>query len=141
MHDVRGASGRGSTRESFHSLVRLAKSVAEGNPRQLTFFPEIYSISPRRGSFSRQSPAMPFVPSANIAQLKPSATIAVAAKSRALKAAGRQIVDLGAGEPDFITPAFIRDAAKAALDAGATKYTNTEGILPLREAIAAHANA
>ena len=84
---------------------------------------------------------MSFVPSANIAQLKPSATIAVAAKSRALKAAGRQIIDLGAGEPDFITPTFIRDAAKAALDAGATKYTNPEGILPLREAIAAHANA
>jgi aspartate aminotransferase len=82
-----------------------------------------------------------FVPSANLAQLKPSATIAVAAKARALKAAGRRIIDLGAGEPDFITPAFIREAAKAALDAGATKYTNTEGILPLREAIAAHANA
>jgi aspartate aminotransferase len=84
---------------------------------------------------------MAFVPSENIAQLKPSATIAVAAKSRALKAAGRAIIDLGAGEPDFITPTFIRDAAKKALDEGATKYTNTEGILPLREAIAAHANA
>ncbi len=84
---------------------------------------------------------MAFVPSANLAQLQPSATIAVSAKARALKAAGRRIIDLGAGEPDFITPAFIRDAAKRALDEGATKYTATEGILPLREAIAAHANA
>ena len=84
---------------------------------------------------------MSFVPSANLAQLKPSATIAVSARARALKAAGRNIIDLGAGEPDFATPEFIRRAAQRAIDAGATKYTATEGILPLREAIAAAANA
>jgi aspartate aminotransferase len=84
---------------------------------------------------------VPFVPSPNLAQIKPSATIAVAQKARALKAEGRRVIDLGAGEPDFITPAFIREAAKRAMDAGHTKYTPTEGILPLREAIAAYANA
>jgi aspartate aminotransferase len=84
---------------------------------------------------------MPFTPSPNIAQLKESATIAVSARARALKAAGRQVIDLGAGEPDFDTPAFIRQAAQRAIEAGATRYTATEGILPLREAIAAHANA
>jgi aspartate aminotransferase len=82
-----------------------------------------------------------FVPSANLAQLKPSATIAVSARARALKAAGREIIDLGAGEPDFDTPEFIRRAAQRAIDSGATKYTATEGILPLRQAIAAQANA
>jgi len=87
------------------------------------------------------APALPFLPSANVAQLKESATIAVSARARALKAAGRQVIDLGAGEPDFDTPAFIRLAAQRAVDAGATRYTATEGILPLREAIAAHANA
>lgn len=81
-----------------------------------------------------------FQPSANIARLKESATLAVAAKARALKAAGQPIIDLGAGEPDFDTPAFIRHAATAAMEAGATRYTATEGILPLREAIAADAN-
>ena len=81
-----------------------------------------------------------FQPSANIARLKESATLAVAAKARALKAAGLDIIDLGAGEPDFDTPAFIREAATAAITAGATRYTATEGILPLREAIAADAN-
>ena len=81
-----------------------------------------------------------FQPSANIARLKESATLAVAAKARALKAAGQPIIDLGAGEPDFDTPAFIREAAEAAVEAGATRYTATEGILPLREAIAADAN-
>ena len=81
-----------------------------------------------------------FQPSANIARLKESATLAVAAKARALKAAGQPIIDLGAGEPDFDTPAFIRHAAAAAMEAGATRYTATEGILPLREAIAADAN-
>ncbi len=82
----------------------------------------------------------PFVPSANIANLKESATLAVAAKARALKAAGTPVIDLGAGEPDFDTPKFIRDAAAAAVEAGATRYTAAEGIPQLREAIAADAN-
>lgn len=81
-----------------------------------------------------------FQPSPNIARLKESATLAVAAKSRALKAQGIPVIDLGAGEPDFDTPAFIRQAAARAIEAGATRYTNTEGILPLREAIATDAN-
>jgi aspartate aminotransferase len=83
---------------------------------------------------------MDFRPSANIARLKESATLAVAAKARALKAQGVQLLDLGQGEPDFDTPAFIREAAAEALHRGATRYTATEGILPLREAIAADAN-
>lgn len=82
-----------------------------------------------------------FVPSANIAQLKESATIAVSTRAKALRAAGRNVIDLGAGEPDFDTPEFIRRAAQRAIDAGATRYTATEGILPLREAIASLANA
>ena len=81
-----------------------------------------------------------FAPSPNIAALNESATIAVSAHARALRAAGVPVVDLGAGEPDFDTPQFIRRAAQEALDAGATRYTATEGILPLREAIAADAN-
>ncbi len=82
-----------------------------------------------------------FTPSANIALLKESATIAVSARAKALRAAGRPVLDLGAGEPDFDTPEFIRRAAEQAIEAGATHYTATEGILPLREAIAALANA
>jgi aspartate aminotransferase len=78
--------------------------------------------------------------SGNVAQLKESATIAVSQRARALKAQGRQIIDLGAGEPDFDTPEFIRRAAKRALDEGATRYTAVEGILPLRQAIADSAN-
>ena len=80
------------------------------------------------------------VVSSNVSQLKESATIAVSQRARALKAQGRQIIDLGAGEPDFETPAFIRRAAQRALDEGATKYTAVEGILPLRQAIADIAN-
>jgi aspartate aminotransferase len=78
--------------------------------------------------------------SANVRDLEESATIAVSARAKALRAAGRPVIDLGAGEPDFPTPEFIRDAAKRALDAGATRYTQVEGILPLREVIAARAN-
>ena len=81
-----------------------------------------------------------FRPSENIARLKESATLAVAARCRAMRAAGQQVIDLGAGEPDFDTPAFIRQAAAEAVEKGATRYTATEGILPLREAIAASAS-
>jgi aspartate aminotransferase len=82
-----------------------------------------------------------FAPSPNIAQLRPSATIAVSARAKALRAQGREIIDLGVGEPDFDTPDFIKAAAARAIASGHTKYTATEGILPLREAIAAHAAA
>jgi len=86
------------------------------------------------------TPAPAFTPSANVAQLKESATIAVSQRAKALKAEGREVIDLGAGEPDFDTPAFIREAAQRAIDAGATRYTAVDGILPLRQAIADEAN-
>jgi aspartate aminotransferase len=81
-----------------------------------------------------------FTPSSNIALLKESATIAVSQRAKALKAQGRPIIDLSVGEPDFATPAFIREAAAAAMAAGHTRYTAVDGILSLREAIAVHAN-
>ena len=81
-------------------------------------------------------PALTTTVSSNVAQLRESATIAVSQRARALKAEGRTIIDLGAGEPDFDTPGFVKAAAKKALDEGATKYTAVEGILPLRQAIA-----
>ena len=70
-------------------------------------------------------------------RVKPSATIAVTNKARELKAAGRDVIGLGAGEPDFDTPPNIKDAAKAAIDAGRTKYTAVDGIPELKAAIAA----
>src|SRR4051812_43412295 len=78
-------------------------------------------------------------PSANIADLRESATIAVSARAKALAAAGRDVIDLGAGEPDFPTPAYVMTAANAALAAGATRYTQVEGIPPLRARIAERA--
>jgi aspartate aminotransferase len=65
-----------------------------------------------------------------------SITLAVSAKAGALKKAGVDVVGFGAGEPDFDTPAFIKEAAKAALDAGRTKYTPTPCIPELKAAIA-----
>ena len=70
-------------------------------------------------------------------KIKPSATLAVTAKVNELKAQGRDIIGLGAGEPDFDTPDFIKDAAKAAMDAGQTKYTNVDGTPALKDAIIA----
>jgi aspartate aminotransferase len=65
-----------------------------------------------------------------------SITLAVSAKANAMKKAGIDVVGFGAGEPDFDTPAFIKEAAKAALDRGETKYTPTPSIPELRAAIA-----
>src|SRR5438094_8455104 len=65
-----------------------------------------------------------------------SITLAVSAKAAALKKAGVDVVGFGAGEPDFDTPAFIKDAAKAALDKGQTKYTPTSCLPELKAAIA-----
>src|ERR1700743_2069438 len=69
-------------------------------------------------------------------RIQPSATIAVTSKARELKAAGRDVIGLGAGEPDFDTPENIKDAAIAAIRRGETKYTAVEGIPELRKAIA-----
>ena len=70
-------------------------------------------------------------------RISPSATIAVSTKARQLKAQGRDIVSLSAGEPDFDTPQNIKDAAKRALDEGKTKYTDVDGIPELKAAIVA----
>jgi len=72
-----------------------------------------------------------------LSRIKPSATIAVSQKARELKAAGRDIIGLGAGEPDMDTPDNIKKAAIDAIMRGETKYTPISGIQPLREAIAA----
>ncbi len=70
-------------------------------------------------------------------RIQPSATIAVSTKARELKAKGRDIIGLAAGEPDFDTPQNIKDAAKRAIDAGKTKYTDVDGIPELKAAIVA----
>ena len=70
-----------------------------------------------------------------LSRVQPSATIAVAQKSRELKAKGVDVIGLGAGEPDFDTPDNIKQAAKDAIDRGETKYTAVAGIVELREAI------
>ena len=79
-----------------------------------------------------------------IMRIKPSATIAVTDKARALKAAGRDVIGLGAGEPDFDTPDNIKEAAIRAIREGkSSKYTAVDGIAELKEAIIAkfqHAN-
>jgi aspartate aminotransferase len=72
-----------------------------------------------------------------LARIKPSATIAAGQYAAQLRAQGRDIITLSAGEPDFDTPLHIREAAIRALEKGETRYTAVAGIPPLREAIAA----
>ena len=73
--------------------------------------------------------------SQTLARVKPSPTIAITTRARELAAEGRDIIGLSAGEPDFDTPAHIREAAKAAIDAGHTRYTAVDGIPELKRAI------
>ncbi len=72
-----------------------------------------------------------------LARVKPSATIAVSTKARELKAAGHDVIGLGAGEPDFDTPDNIKQAAIDAINRGETKYTAVDGIIELKQAIVA----
>ncbi len=69
-------------------------------------------------------------------RISPSLTIAISAKARALKADGKDIISLAAGEPDFDTPRNIKDAAIAAIERGETKYTDVAGTVELRRAVA-----
>ncbi len=69
-------------------------------------------------------------------RISPSQTIAISSKARALKAGGRDIISLSAGEPDFDTPANVKDAAIRAIQAGDTKYTDVAGTPALRRAVA-----
>ncbi|AAV94556.1 pyridoxal phosphate-dependent aminotransferase [Ruegeria pomeroyi] len=75
--------------------------------------------------------------SATLSRVKPSPTVAMTAKAAELKAGGRDIIGLSAGEPDFDTPQNIKDAATAAIAAGKTKYTAPDGIIELKQAVCA----
>src|SRR3546814_231204 len=72
--------------------------------------------------------------SAALGRIKPSPTLAITSKVLELKRAGVDVIGLGAGEPDFDTPDFIKDAAIEAIRAGKTKYTNVDGTAELKQA-------
>ncbi len=75
--------------------------------------------------------------SKRVQAIKPSPTLAVTARAARLKAEGKDIIGLGAGEPDFDTPQHIKDAAIAAINKGFTKYTAVGGTPTLKQAIIA----
>jgi aspartate aminotransferase len=75
--------------------------------------------------------------SAALARVKPSATLAVTARARELKRQGRDVIGLGAGEPDFDTPENVKEAAIAAIRRGETKYTDVDGLPELKAAVSA----
>ena len=68
--------------------------------------------------------------------VSPSPTLAVDAKAKAMKASGEDVCGFGAGEPDFDTPGFLKDACAKALSEGKTKYAPAAGLPSLREALA-----
>ena len=80
---------------------------------------------------------MPITIARRVQRIKPSPTLAVTARAARLKAEGKDIISLGAGEPDFDTPVHIADAGVAAIRGGATRYTNVDGTPELKDAIIA----
>jgi aspartate aminotransferase len=80
---------------------------------------------------------MPIEVARRVRRIKPSPTLAVTARAAALKAEGKDVIGLGAGEPDFDTPAHISDAGVAAIRNGFTRYTNVDGTPELKDAIIA----
>src|SRR5438105_5263825 len=80
---------------------------------------------------------MPISLADRIALIKPSATLAISAKADQLKAEGKDIINLGVGEPDFNTPDYIKDAAIHAIQDNFTRYTAVDGIAELKSAIQA----
>src|SRR5262245_50711935 len=86
--------------------------------------------------FDSKESVMPAAPlSEAVRRVKPSATIAVTTKAQELKRAGRDVIGLGVGEPDFDTPDHIKAAAIKAIESGKTKYTAADGMPELKEAI------
>jgi aspartate aminotransferase len=75
-----------------------------------------------------------------LSNIKPSPTLAVVKRVAEMKAEGKSVIGLGAGEPDFDTPAWIKQAASDAMAKGQTKYTAVEGVIELRKAIAENTN-
>ena len=73
--------------------------------------------------------------SERVRKVKPSATIAISSKAMEMRSAGVDVISMSAGEPDFDTPEYIKDAAKMAMDNGMTKYTQVDGVPDLKQAI------
>ena len=73
--------------------------------------------------------------SERVIKVKPSATIAISSKAMEMRSAGVDVISMSAGEPDFDTPEYIKDAAKMAMDSGMTKYTQVDGVPDLKQAI------
>ena len=73
--------------------------------------------------------------SERVRKVKPSATIAISSKAMEMRSAGVDVISMSAGEPDFDTPEYIKDAAKMAMDKGMTKYTQVDGVPDLKQAI------
>src|ERR1044071_6978800 len=82
-----------------------------------------------------KGPTVPTQLSRRVQRVKPSPTLAVTARAAKLKAEGKDIIGLGAGEPDFDTPLHIADAGVEAINKGFTRYTNVDGIVELKDAI------
>src|SRR4029077_14017119 len=116
-------------------------SVNSFSPAECAVRPR--SNSDRRCAFRRAEPGhiqlqrtttvTIFVPTTRVSRIKVSPTTAASARVRELKAAGRDIVDMTIGEPDFDTPDHVKAAAHEAIDRGETKYTPVNGTVSLRK--------
>src|SRR6516165_956077 len=123
-----GSMWKTASRYSLCEAIRHAEAPLRAAARRTTTRP------PAARQRKIRSRIMGFLAD-TLARVKPSATVAVTDKARAMKEAGRNVIGLGAGEPDFDTPDNIKQAAIRAIEAGKTKYTDVGGIPELKDAI------
>jgi aspartate aminotransferase len=109
--------------------------LCAGTPQALAVLQRTHYHGRARHHGGFPETAMAFL-AESLSRIKPSATIAVTDKARALKASGRDVIGLGAGEPDFDTPDNIKQAAIKAIEGGKNKYTAVDGLAELKDAVA-----
>ena len=113
--------------------ARYTETLALNTPTNIPNIPN----TPNTTELNMQTSNIPynFMPSLRVQNIKPSPTLAVTAKAQALRKSGKDVIDLGVGEPDFDTPEHIKEAAVKALYNGATKYTAVDGTPELKAAV------
>ena len=115
--------------DSFYLSSRLVREVASLGGDVRGMVPDNVNEALKNQIFERIESIMSNLKlHPRVSQLKPSATLGVKQKAKVLRDQGHDVVDLSAGEPDFGTPQCIIDAAKKALDEGATRYTPVKGM-------------
>ena len=139
MREPAGHAGASATcaRRTFRPIYVAWGPTPRFGPRTAVFLAPHGDFSYTRWPFTHRKFPLAVSLSKRVQKVKPSPTLAVTARAATLKAEGKDIIGLGAGEPDFDTPLHIADAGVEAIRKGVTRYTAVDGTVELKDAIIA----